>query len=354
MVDEIAEASLEQRLKQSYEQFGPIRKVIRTNFGIAAGNTRKKAVKDWPEEQKDVETYYDHLKLAAHDNVQEQKGPEWWKNLLLEASKELSLMNTPPEKICTKLAEDFPISARYIRELLPAEYKEITRKNLTPVNAEQVPHTLDTAEDIIKEMIHLRDSGRWCGHLLRPLIDKVKFIKTFENIDKAISDGQPLTEVLKILETNVGYAPAKSDQTKKGAYTDPQLTLGAELQRRRIPVEYEVEYPIPNRKTVDGKPISYKVDILADKTLAVEVEGNGSSSSNNPERDQFLKKQGLQILHVPNEDALKQPSMMVDKIQSLLNPPQPNVEENPTQEQPSYTCPSCGADITTYVKNESG
>jgi very-short-patch-repair endonuclease len=56
----------------------------------------------------------------------------------------------------------------------------------------------------------------------------------------------------------------------------------------------------------NGHPLSYWVDILSVdprfKSVAIEVEGEGSSSRNNRERDAYLGKLGISVLHVSNKE----------------------------------------------------
>ena len=118
MTDDIVE-----ELRESFKKYGPIRNVIRTQFGIASGNTRKQAISDWPEVTMPVKDYYEHLQLMAADNVSEPKTPEWWTHVLSEAGKELEKQGVEPGRIVTRLLEDFPLSKSSIYRYLPSEFK---------------------------------------------------------------------------------------------------------------------------------------------------------------------------------------------------------------------------------------
>src|SRR5438128_8621019 len=93
-----------EELRHSFEVYGPIRPVIRTKFGVASGETRKKAVPEWPElSQEKVETYLDHLKLKVADNLQRDKSTAWWAEVINDAAKEYEKMGTPNGEISRKL-----------------------------------------------------------------------------------------------------------------------------------------------------------------------------------------------------------------------------------------------------------
>jgi very-short-patch-repair endonuclease len=116
-----------EELKESYRKLGPIRKVIKTQYGIAAGNNRKKAVPSWPEIEVKVDSYYDHLKLMAADNIHAPKPKDWWEKLINEAAEELKKQGIQPGEIARKLANDFPLSRKVIYKYLKDEYKNPSR-----------------------------------------------------------------------------------------------------------------------------------------------------------------------------------------------------------------------------------
>ena len=97
-----------EELKESYYKFGPIHKVVETQFGIASGNTRLKAVPEWPRAKVNVPNYYDHLRIMAASNIHAPKPKEWWEKVINEAAEELKKQGIPPGEIAKKLATDFP------------------------------------------------------------------------------------------------------------------------------------------------------------------------------------------------------------------------------------------------------
>jgi flagellar biosynthesis GTPase FlhF len=123
--DSTPETDIIEELRESYQKYGPVRPVIKTKFGIAAGETRKKAVKEWPEEfNAKVQTYYDHLRLKAADNIHKPKSGEWWTEVLTEAAEELKKQGVEPGQISIQLEADFPLSRTSISRYLPQRYKD--------------------------------------------------------------------------------------------------------------------------------------------------------------------------------------------------------------------------------------
>ena len=95
--------------------------------------------------------------------------------------------------------------------------------------------------------------------------------------------------------------PKQSDN-RIGKYTDFQMKLFQELVKLGLPCL--LEYPVVREGefTKDGKQKGYSIDILVGKWLAVEVEGKGSSSADNDERDEYLSMHKFRTLHIPNAD----------------------------------------------------
>ncbi len=110
-------------LRESFRKMGPVRPVITTRFGIAGGETRKKANPAWPEQEVSVASYYDHLRVKVADNVHARKSPAWWTGLLEEAAEELAKGGAQPGGITRRLKKDFPLSERTIMAYLPQKFK---------------------------------------------------------------------------------------------------------------------------------------------------------------------------------------------------------------------------------------
>lgn len=267
MTDDIVE-----ELRESFKKYGPIRNVIRTQFGIASGNTRKQAISDWPEVTMPVKDYYEHLQLMAADNVSEPKTPEWWTHVLSEAGKELQKQGVEPGKIVARLKEDFPISERSIYRYLPQEFKQPEPANLAASREkpENPPVPAGTTE----------------------------------------TKPEPYAR---------GQSPSLKDNNPS-QFTPPHLKLFG-LIRSIKGTNFLNEEPHPrenpsdadeytNELTREGTPKSYQTD-LTDYGLKLVVEAMGEgSSSDDPKRDAYFAKEGYQVLKFENKEIEGSPRLV--------------------------------------------
>ena len=67
-----------------------------------------------------------------HSNVQRKVSAEETKSELLALANELEAQGVPKDKIAAELVKWAPYSERYIRELLPEEYKQAEKRSKTP------------------------------------------------------------------------------------------------------------------------------------------------------------------------------------------------------------------------------
>ena len=101
-------------------------------------------------------------------------------------------------------------------------------------------------------------------------------------------------------------------------YTPSQMTLFNALAKTGLYVLCEHPILRDGEFNREGKPKSYVVDLLVNKKLIVEVEGPGSASADNPERDNYLIKKGYRIHHVSNEQVKKNLKATVENIKVLV------------------------------------
>lgn len=94
---------------------------------------------------------------------------------------------------------------------------------------------------------------------------------------------------------------ARGDYAKNTCYTGPAIAIGNAVQLAGLIVEFEPRFIRDGEFNREGRPKYYQVDVLVAGFLSVEAEGPGSKSSNNPERDAYLKSIGLELHHVSNE-----------------------------------------------------
>lgn len=252
------EPDIIEELRESYAKMGPIRKVVRTQFGIASGNTRKKAVPEWDEKTIEVENYYHHLKLMAADNIQEEKKPEWWSEVLAKAAEELKKQDVEKGKIVSRLEEDFPLSKRSIYRYLPQEFKDQSKV----------------------------EAGRKGGEVAATVAAETREVKAETGVREPTS-----------------YPGPSQSEGRKSEYTDAEITLAKYLGKAGVKFKTQEPFLREGELTSEGKTKSYTVDVLAEGFLGLECEGAGTSSDSE-KRDQFFREQGITIVHLPNKMVL--------------------------------------------------
>ena len=152
-------------LERSLKQLGQIYSVIIDSDGeVLAGRHRLKAgatKKVTIDTQKIAERLGISRKMAKlmiilHSNVQRRVSKEETRELILEMARELEAQGVPKEKIAAELYKKYvPYSERYIRELLPDEYKQVEKRNISDIqniskttHAELVPHSQMSNENL--------------------------------------------------------------------------------------------------------------------------------------------------------------------------------------------------------------
>lgn len=145
--EEVDAATVEQ-LKRSAIQQGELLPVIKDQHGnIISGRHRKAANPDWRETTIMVSDELDRLLKIIHFNVQRRPSREETAARLLKIAKILENKGVPKSDIAQNMSEIVPYSERYIRSLLPDEYKHVEMKREVlgePKFAELVPQTPST------------------------------------------------------------------------------------------------------------------------------------------------------------------------------------------------------------------
>ena len=122
---------------------------------------------------------------------------------------------------------------------------------------------------------------------------------------------------LKLEYDTDGY---KRDEYPMTQYTQAEQALIGELTKKGVEYMTQVPFERKNEQTIKGEPKQYIADILIKNIkIILEIEGSKSSSSDNPKRDSFFKENGYQIIHIPNELAMKYPSTLSELIKAFTN-----------------------------------
>jgi hypothetical protein len=250
-----------EELRLSYEKEGPYRRVIRTQFGVAAGNNRLLANPNWPSVFKQVNNYIEHLKIMYHDNLHEMKSEAWWRELINSAAAEYAKQGVQPGEIGRKLHVEFGMSETKIRRYLDEKFKEPQK-----VEAAKAPKIAEQ----IRQEAGIQPSKR-------------------QQLTKS--------EVTKRAYTDLHVALLTKLSTLVPVLSEREIKIGEE--EGGVQKTYVVDNLIRTRPVRLPKGKDNKKRLLMG--FIVEVEGEGSASKDNKERDEDLAGEGYIVIHVPNQ-----------------------------------------------------
>ena len=127
-------------LKRSADQVGFLSRVLVEKGPrpgtLLSGRHRKGANPSWPTEEVEVKDDLHRELIMIHANIQRRVSDEATAARIKRIAQILESQGVPKPDICTKISELVPFSARWIRELLPAEYKHVEKQRQ---RAEVVP-----------------------------------------------------------------------------------------------------------------------------------------------------------------------------------------------------------------------
>ena len=290
-----------EELRVSYERYGPTRSILKTKFGVVSGETRLKAVPEWPAvemEKTDEErirqgkaprapkTRLDFLKLKVVDNIQAVKSADWWEKEINDAAEEYAKQGIGREDVAEKMVKDFPLSERKILRYLHTEFKQ--------PNKVKAGWAGGVAAEPGESHSQKRSSN------LPPVGKRSKI--SADTVAAEHAESEP--------ETSKTYTPkargVSASEHRKPAYTAAHVKLFSHLSTLVDCLsEYEIEredltgQPLLNDR---GVPLTYRADILIPRgNVIIEVEGEGSASRDNEERDAYLDLHGYRVVHVSNQ-----------------------------------------------------
>ncbi|MEM1553168.1 MAG: hypothetical protein QXH03_10960 [Candidatus Bathyarchaeia archaeon] len=91
------------------------------------------------------------LILTLHSNIQRRPTKKETRETLTEMAKIMERMGVPKEKICSELSKLLPYSDRYIRELLPEEYKMESKARFAELTPQIAPTELREGVEAVAE-----------------------------------------------------------------------------------------------------------------------------------------------------------------------------------------------------------
>lgn len=293
-----------QSLARSIEEKGllvPI--VVNKHFEIVHGQRRYEAVKSLGRKKiecqirDDVETEQQAFELALTENFQR-------KNLTDEelASSIKKFVEMEGWGGQTRLAKKLGVSIAVINQIYGGhKFRESIpeAKNLPASTAYTVSTVKDeSAQKEIAKAVTSEDLSRV---VVRQIVKDVK-------------EGTPVKEAIKKASRyNRGVDAPKQSDNRRPTHTDDAMAL-FNLLAKKFKCETEEAFAREGEKTREGKTKTFHPDILVNDKVCVEVEGAGSSSKDNPERDEFFVKKGLKVLHIPNGAVREYPDLCVDYV----------------------------------------
>lgn len=101
-------------------------------------------------------------------------------------------------------------------------------------------------------------------------------------------------------------------------YTESEQLFSSALSAHKVNYRTQEIFEREGEMTKDGKPKIYALDFfLLDKKVGIEIEGAGSSSKDNPERDAFFGSRGVAVAHLSNELVQKHAGEVAELIAIL-------------------------------------
>lgn len=204
-------------------------------------------------------------------NVQRKPAKEETQESLIRAARAFADAGVPRGDMANRLSEYFPYSRDYIRGLLPPDFKDEAKA----------------------EAGRRGRTGQLDGVQMETGRSEPHSPKGAQDGGLAPREKEPYSR---------GVSPAASSFAVK-TFKEPAVRFAGFLKEAGVKdVELEAEFPREGEFTQDGKPKFYSADVAASAAMVVvEVEGEGSASKDNPERDAYFVARGYVVLHISNE-----------------------------------------------------
>ncbi len=241
---------------------------------------RHRAAAEWDVKQPvDVEKWAKQWNVphdAAHEimrdrlNVQRTVTKEERADSMIKVAR---MLGTEKGKVVEKVHNLFPhFSERYIYELLPAEFKEEKKAEARKETTQKFVELSST-----EEKSPVAENEPESGELGKPQKKKEPYSK--------------------------GQRPSPKEGLKP-QYTTPQMKLAAAFNKVGLFPDVEKPFERLGEFTKEYIPKTYVADLhFGPEMVIIEVEGKGSASADNDERELFFTNLHYQMVHVPNSCA---------------------------------------------------
>ena len=131
-------------LRKSKELVGPLVPIVKDQNGnILSGRHRKYADANWPEVQVQVKDQLHRELLILQYNVQRKVSREETGQRLLRIAKILEVKGVEKERICAEITKLTGFSREYVRQLLPEEYRMVSKAREVGQLVDQTPEPQD-------------------------------------------------------------------------------------------------------------------------------------------------------------------------------------------------------------------
>jgi hypothetical protein len=287
-----------EELRRSAEKLGHLHPVLKTRFGVVAGNSRLEADPNWPVKEVSVDSKYDFYRLTAGDNFREVKDDMWWADILLKAGNELLNIGTPKGEIAKKLYDDFPIGRGRLLRLLPAAFKS--------------EHQIQAG----KASAIKRKANAYDRLIAKQQEEKLKAEKELEEEAKARKRG--LKGVFSRYKPPSNVVLNAADV----APTETERHIWAELISNGIEFMSSAVFRKPGRENEvvhDAYVLPIYIELLKGKRgLGFDVEGNKNSFKDDPVRQSYFESRGIDLIWIPKEFAVKYSNVLAEVLRLIM------------------------------------
>jgi hypothetical protein len=248
------------------------------------------------------------LLIQVKSNTQRKVSEEERRQEFVAIAEQLEKDGTPKDKVARRIVEVLGFSESYALSLLPSQFKQ-QQKAVSPgrpvipriTDQPQAPQADEAVKDTPVPSVEV-------GQAEKPVPRQ------------AFSKGTSPTASRFAVKTFKPAAVRFASLLKEAGVKDAQL---------------EVEFPREGELTEAGKPKFYSADIAVKTALVVlEVEGEGSASKDDPERDASFGRKGFIVLHVSTGLVKDYGAEVSELLASLIVDRSRRIAESPDRGQP--------------------
>lgn len=140
-----------EQLRKSKELQGALVPIMKDQYGnIISGRHRKQVDPNWPETTVEVKDELDRELKIIHYNVQRKPSRKETQKRLLRIAKILKAQCIAKENITAEVAKLVPYSDRYVRELLPDDYKQEAKVRFVEVAPQTNKHEASKKDEQVR------------------------------------------------------------------------------------------------------------------------------------------------------------------------------------------------------------